>query len=80
MSDHGYVPYTRGCRCEVCRNAKSTYMRAKRRRARRVRESVGGRLFVEHIRHGTAGYKDHSCRCEVCRAAKSAEDARRGVS
>lgn len=31
---HGYGPYTRGCRCVVCRQAKADYMRARRARGR----------------------------------------------
>lgn len=27
---HGYGPYTRGCRCDVCRKAKADYMRKRR--------------------------------------------------
>lgn len=30
MSEHGYGPYTRGCRCEVCREAKRQYVAARR--------------------------------------------------
>lgn len=33
-ASHGYVPYTRGCRCAVCKVAKANYMRARRARAR----------------------------------------------
>lgn len=32
MTGHGYVPYTKGCRCEVCRAAKRAYV-AERRKA-----------------------------------------------
>lgn len=27
---HGYIPYTHGCRCALCRAAKADYQRAKR--------------------------------------------------
>ena len=30
MTEHGYVAYTRGCRCDVCRAAKADYMRERR--------------------------------------------------
>ena len=34
MTEHGYGPYTNGCRCEICRKAKADYMRARRAAAR----------------------------------------------
>lgn len=30
MTTHGYGAYTRGCRCEVCREAKRAYIAARR--------------------------------------------------
>jgi hypothetical protein len=27
---HGYVPYTHGCRCAVCKDAKARYVRDRR--------------------------------------------------
>jgi hypothetical protein len=73
---HGYSPYTHGCRCQVCRDAKAAYMRDKRSRGHKVRRFVesrpgAGRNYVDGITHGYAGYQDYSCRCEVCRAASS---------
>lgn len=32
--EHGYIAYTHGCRCEVCRKAKADYMRERRAAAR----------------------------------------------
>lgn len=32
--EHGYVAYTKGCRCGVCRSAKAEYMRERRAAAR----------------------------------------------
>ena len=32
--EHGYGPYTRGCRCDACRKAKADYMREARRAGR----------------------------------------------
>lgn len=79
---HGYVPYTRGCRCPICRGAKAAYMRASRAKASRRRRLVqvdgAGRNYVEGIVHGYGGYQNHHCRCDECRAAKSAVD--RGVT
>lgn len=39
---HGYVAYTYGCRCEVCRAAKADYMRARRAQARTVTYAIPG--------------------------------------
>jgi hypothetical protein len=79
---HGYIRYTKGCRCGVCREAKAAYMREKRADLARARKHINsrpnhGRNFVDGITHGYAGYQDYSCRCEVCKAAKVAEDDRR---
>jgi hypothetical protein len=73
---HGYVAYTHGCRCEVCREAKSTYMRQRRTEARREaqRHSVGRRgepgsvRYVANVRnHGTSyAYYERGCRCREC--------------
>lgn len=80
MTEHGYGPYTRGCRCDVCRAAKADYMRRKRAVAaewRALAEADGwGRHFVPGITHGYAGYQDWHCRCAVCRAARAAHDAK----
>lgn len=47
-AQHGYIAYTNGCRCEVCRKAKADYMRARRAAARALaakhtRSSTGAR-------------------------------------
>lgn len=47
-SSHGYVAYTRGCRCGVCRRAKADYIRERRAAARAIaqrytRSSTGRR-------------------------------------
>ena len=80
MSEHGYNQYTYGCRCEVCREAKATYMRAKRAEARsRVADLISskGRYLAPIARHGTIhGYADHKCRCFDCSEAKAQADAR----
>lgn len=64
---HDYGPYSRGCRCEVCRAAKAERMR-KLRAGRRAAQMafVGGRNHVEGITHGYSGYQNCLCRCEVC--------------
>lgn len=73
---HGYVRYTRGCRCEVCREAKNAYMRQRRAEARTEaqRHSVGRRgepgsaRYVADVRsHGTSyAYYERGCRCSAC--------------
>lgn len=72
--EHGYNRYTYGCRCGICRDAKSAYMRdsrERRRRARRLVQARGvGRNYVDGITHGYYGYVDAFCRCDVCTAAK----------
>ena len=34
--EHGYGPYTNGCRCDVCKKAKADYMRERRAAARKI--------------------------------------------
>jgi hypothetical protein len=65
MSDsHGYVPYTKGCRCAICRQGKADYMRERRAKAR-ANAQPGGK--VAGILHGSrAGYEEHGCRCSLC--------------
>lgn len=65
---HGYVRYTKGCRCEVCREAKAAYMRAKRGRGAVVK-------VVPDIAHGINGYWNYGCRCETCRDSSSSRRA-----
>lgn len=77
---HGYGRYSDGCRCEVCCEAKRTYMRARRQKAAARRELAaagGGYHFVPNITHGRSGYNEFSCRCPVCRDAKNGSDRRR---
>jgi len=76
-ANHGYGPYTRGCRCEICCTAKREYQRTFRnnwraRRNRQVALGAGGRNLIDGITHGYAGYTEYSCRCAVCSAAKLA--------
>lgn len=77
---HGYGPYTRGCRCDTCRQAAREYRAAwrlpqqlKLREARRT----GKDHEVVGIKHGLSGYTNYSCRCQECRAAKADADAKR---
>lgn len=65
VKTHGYGGYTNGCRCGVCRDAKSAYM-AKRR----------GQAFLntgpvpDGLKHGARStYEEHGCRCDECVAA-----------
>jgi hypothetical protein len=74
---HGYGPYTRGCRCETCREAKSAYSRRRRAAARALANRVGnglsegGRHLVSGITHGRFGYEERGCRCDVCLGARA---------
>lgn len=61
-SAHGYVPYTHGCRCDVCREAARLYRRQQRAR----------RLTSGEIVHGVRAAYDAGCRCYPCCAARSA--------
>lgn len=73
-ADHGYVPYTKGCWCEVCRQAKADYMRARRNRARgraRLVDDPNSYHYVPDIAHGRTGYEEHGCRCPECLAARA---------
>lgn len=85
-SSHGYGRYTHGCRCEVCRQAKSDYMRDRRAAARRRAQTVRAlndelpphrRSFmpIPGITHGKAGYEEQGCRCVECVGARSEADA-----
>lgn len=80
MSAHGYVRYTRGCRCEICRDAKAAYMRQRRGEAyaqARAARSRGERYVADGIKHGLGGFQNHGCRCETCTFAKAENDANR---
>lgn len=86
MAEHGYVRYSTGCRCQVCRDAKAVYTREKRsvaRDARLVAEDAGLVYVAPVATHGIGAYQNASCRCEVCRRAakaKSVARRRRGVA
>ena len=80
---HGYTAYTRGCRCEVCREAKRRYMSA-RRSTRRMTDRIEvvepitkARWLIAPIeKHGTRyGYEERGCRCAACCAAHAASHA-----
>jgi len=62
-ADHGRVTsYNAGCRCELCKAARSGSRSAPRP------------LTPDDPRHGSAnGYRHFGCRCERCRAAAVAE-------
>lgn len=78
-ADHGYGPYTRGCRCKTCRAAKAAYMRERRSVAGVPRRQVlrNGKLAAIGITHGTRyGYEERGCRCSKCCAAHAASDRR----
>ena len=72
MSDHGYGAYTRGCRCEVCRQAKADYMRARRAAGRSIAVPDTG---VCGVLHGTRyAYEERGCRCRLCKQARAYSD------
>lgn len=49
---HGYVPYTKGCRCDTCRAAKAEYMRQRRANAREIaRQHTAGPTGAPGNRH-----------------------------
>lgn len=88
-SGHGYGPYTNGCRCDVCRQAKADYQREKRHAAAAVSEGMprldrtdllgtaDGRFVAPFVTHGTAhAYKDNGCRCLPCTDAATEKRAR----
>ena len=82
---HGYGPYSRGCRCAVCRAAKAAYMRERRAagtallRAAQTRQNTL-RPVSRTARHGTrAGYEEHGCRCKSCRLVHNASDRKKGA-
>lgn len=57
---HGTSRYSKGCRCVVCRAAKSEYV--KNYNARRSEEF---RRTGAVNKHGATGYR-YGCRCEIC--------------
>jgi len=61
---HGLNGYTKyGCRCEICRKARSDYTKARR---------AGTRLARNDVRHGLRStYTDLGCRCKRCTAANT---------
>lgn len=70
MSEHGYLRYAEGCRCQVCRAGKTAYIRGVKERSRLARiaaEAQGRHYVVEGIAHGMNGYQYHNCRCLTCR-------------
>jgi hypothetical protein len=72
MTIHGYVAYTRGCHCDVCRRAKADYQRDRRAAAR---ASAADKSEDRTFKHGTrSGYEERGCRCWACRAARAASD------
>lgn len=81
---HGYVSYTRGCRCDVCRAAKAAYMSTRRAQGRSVSQDFAARYptarlstLPDGVSHGTrSAYDERGCRCPECSAARADSDAR----
>ena len=68
---HGYVAYTHGCRCDICREAKATYQRERRRALK-----AGGSV-PRTAQHGLrTTYVEYGCRCSHCRRASAAANRR----
>jgi len=68
---HGYVAYTHGCRCDICREAKATYQRERRRALK-----AGGSV-PPTAQHGLrTTYVEYGCRCSHCRRAEAAAHRR----
>lgn len=87
-AEHGYSPYTHGCRCQVCRDAKADYQRARRRTALETARAATDtscrgadrtgkvRHIVPTAKHGSAAsYVELGCRCWDCTDAISAKRA-----
>ena len=86
--DHGYGAYTRGCRCDECRQAKADYMRRRRSGARRTAAAAQGKVRASwaegryvvtdpSVTHGTRStYEEHGCRCERCTNARTRSNRR----
>lgn len=61
---HGYVGYTRGCRCDTCKAAKAAYIAGKRAAAA---ASARPGVAVSGVTHGTRfAYEERGCRCVWC--------------
>jgi len=74
---HGYGGYSRGCRCDICREAKATYMRARRKVTTPAQAPLGTRFVAPLTRHGTRyGYEEKGCRCFACTTAHANSDSR----
>jgi len=59
--------YTRGCRCDGCKEANREVQR--QIKARRIARFRSGQT---KIKHGVSGYSNWDCRCENCRTEWSA--------
>lgn len=71
VQEHGKLRgYNRGCRCDECRDAVTTYRRKLRKQAKE--RAASGRA---KFKHGYSGYRDWGCRCETCQAAHAAKNA-----
>lgn len=72
-SEHGKRgTYTKGCRCDACREANRSYIESRRRAA-----GVQPARLGPQSEHGTPGRYKRGCRCEACRAGEAARTRRR---
>lgn len=60
VTTHGTTGYQAGCRCEVCKEARRSYMAEYRAR----------KLASSDFTHGIVSGYQAGCRCEECRAAQ----------
>lgn len=78
-TDHGYLNYTYGCRCTICRKAKADYVRARRAAGRHTAQVyaavTGQRHIADTATHGTRyAYEELGCRCQPCTTARTTSD------
>lgn len=71
-TSHGVAGYTRGCRCDVCREA-NRLQAAEWRRSVRARVAELG--LPRGVDHGLNAYGNYGCRCDVCKAAGAVANA-----
>jgi hypothetical protein len=69
---HSYTGYTHGCRCRICKDAKATYVRDRRKTAFLAAGFLEDSAApVPGVTHGTrSAYEERGCRCPQCVAVK----------
>lgn len=64
---HNRSMYSKGCRCQVCRQARLDYQREYKLKRFGTRPKI----------HGDNGYRVYGCRCEICTKARADSYRRR---